>query len=384
MSALERLLAEAVGSGALSGVAVAVGDAAGTLVEAASGERAPGAAMAADTVCWIASMTKAVTTTAALQQVERGRLALDTPIAAVLPELATPQVLEGYSPSGAPLLRPARRPITLRHLLTHTSGFSYNTWNADIDRYMVENDIPGTGSCQLKTLTTPLVFDPGTAWEYGIGIDWAGRAVEAVTGRRLREVLAEDVLGPLGMVDTGFQLGVAQRARLASMHRRAADGGLTPIAFELPQAPEFDMGGGGLYGTARDYLRFCRMWLNGGSLDGVRVLSPAMVAEASRDSIAPLAVRPMVTAQPGRSNDLNLFPEMRKGWGLSFLINEADVAGGRAAGSLAWAGLANTYYWIDPQRGWAGVLTTQVLPFADPRVLDVFAGVERLVYAGGL
>jgi methyl acetate hydrolase len=384
MSALERLLAEAVGSGALSGVAVAVGDAAGTLAEAASGERAPGAAMAADTVCWIASMTKAVTTTAALQQVERGRLALDTPIAAVLPELAAPQVLEGYSPTGAPLLRPARRAITLRHLLTHSSGFSYNTWNADIDRYMVENDIPGTGSCQLKTLTTPLVFDPGEAWEYGIGIDWAGRAVEAVTGRRLREVLAEDVLGPLGMVDTGFQLGAAQRARLARMHRRAADGGLAHIPFELPQAPEFDMGGGGLYGTARDYLRFCRMWLNGGSLDGARVLSPAMVAEASRDSIATLAVRPMITAQPARSNDLDLFPGMRKGWGLSFLINEADIAGGRAAGSLAWAGLANTYYWIDPQRGRAGVLTTQVLPFADPRVLDVFAGVERLVYAGAV
>jgi len=381
MSALKRLLEEAVASGAVRGVAVTAGDAAGTLVEAAAGERAPGAAMAADTVCWIASMTKAVTTTAALQQVEKGRLALDTPIGAVLPDLAKPLVLEGYSPGGEPVLRPARRPITLRHLLTHTSGFSYNTWNANIDRYMAANDIPGTGSCRLKTLTTPLVFDPGDAWEYGIGIDWAGRAVEAVTGRRLREVLADEVLGPLGMGDTGFRIGQPQRARLAFMNRRTADGGITPIPFEMPQEPEFDMGGGGLYGTARDYLRFCRMWLNRGALDGARVLSEAMVAEAMRDSISPLAVRPMVTAQPGRSHDLDLFPDMRKGWGLSFLINEQDVPGGRAAGSMAWAGLANTYYWIDPGRGRAGVLTTQLMPFADPRVLEIFAGFERLVYA---
>jgi len=381
MSALQRLLDEAVASGAVSGVAVAAGQAGGTLHEAAAGERAPGAAMAPDTVCWIASMTKAITATAALQQVEKGRLALDAPIAAVLPELARPQVLEGYAPSGEPMLRPARRPITLRHLLSHTSGFSYNTWNADIDRYMVENDIPGTGSCRLKTLTTPLVFDPGERWEYGIGIDWAGRAVEAVAGRRLREVLADDVLGPLGMADTGFRLNPPQRSRLAVMHRRAADGGLSPIPFEMPQEPEFDMGGGGLYGTVRDYLRFCRMWLNAGTLEGERVLSPAMVAEAMRDSIAPLAVRPMITAQPGRSNDLELFPEMRKGWGLSFLINAEDVAGRRAAGSLAWAGLANTYYWIDPRRDRAGILTTQILPFADPRVLRLFEAVERLVYA---
>ena len=381
MSTLENALRDAVAAGAARGIAVTAGDAAGTLVEAAAGERGPGSAMAPDTVCWIASMTKAITTTAALQQVESGRLSLDGPIGEVLPALAKPMVLEGFSDAGEAMLRPSKRPITLRHLLTHTGGFSYNTWNADIARFMEANGIPGTGSCKLATLSTPLVFDPGERWEYGIGIDWAGQAVEAVTGQRLGEVLAERVLGPLGMHDTGFRIGAEQRARLSWMHRRTADGAITPIPFELPQEPEFHMGGGGLYGTARDYLRFCRMWLNRGALDGARILSGAMVAEASRDSIAPLSVRPMVAALPGSSNDVELFPGMRKGWGLSFLINDEAVPGGRAAGSLAWAGLANTYYWIDPQRDRAGVITTQLLPFADPGVLEVFGAFERAVYA---
>jgi len=381
MTSIEARLRDAVAAGAARGIAVAAGSSAGTLFEAAAGERAPGAAMAPDTVCWIASMTKAITAVAALQQVEAGRLTLDGPIAEVLPALADHPVLEGFNPDGTAILRPARRPMTLRHLLTHSSGFSYNTWNADTLRYMEANGIPPTGSCQLKTLTTPLAFDPGTRWEYGIGIDWAGQAVEAVTGKRLGEVIAERITGPLGMADTGFRIGEAQRARLSDMHRRGADGALSPIAFGLPQEPEFDMGGGGLYGTARDYLRFCRMVLNGGALDGARILSPAMVAEASRDSLAPLTVQPMVTAIPGASNDVELFPGMRKGWGLSFLINSEPGPDGRAAGSLTWAGLANTYYWIDPQRDRAGVITTQQLPFADPQVLAVFSAFERAVYA---
>jgi CubicO group peptidase (beta-lactamase class C family) len=280
------------------------------------------------------------------------------------------------------MLRPARKSLTLRHLLTHTSGFSYDMWNPEIGAYMAAREVPGIIGCQRKALTTPLVAEPGERWEYGIGIDWAGLAVEKVTGRRLADVLADDVLGPLGMADTAFRIGPAQRARLASMHAKAPDGTLAVIPFEVPQDPEFHMGGGGLYGTVTDYLRFCRMWLNAGTLDGQRILAPETVREAMRDQIAPLEVGPMKSAMPASTHDVELFPGMRKGWGLSFLINQDDVPGGRAAGSLAWAGLANTYYWIDPARDRAGVIATQILPFADPAVLQAFDAAERAVYAG--
>ncbi|MBK1660278.1 serine hydrolase domain-containing protein [Paracraurococcus ruber] len=383
MAEIETLLQDAVAKGVARGIAVTAGDSKGVLLEAAAGERAPGQPMAPDTVVWIASMTKAITATAALMQVERGRLTLDGPIREVLPDLAEPNVLTGFAPEGGePMLRPARRPITLRHLLTHTSGFSYDIWNPEIGAVMAARGIPGIIGCQRAALTTPLVADPGERWEYGIGIDWAGLAVETVTGKRLGEVLREEVLGPLGMADTGFRLGAAQRTRLSDMHARGEDGSLAAIPFEVPQDPEFEMGGGGLYGTVRDYLRFCRMWLNRGVLDGARILSEAMAAEAMRDSIAPLEVTPMRTALPGSSHDVELFPGMRKGWGLSFLINEKDVPGMRAAGSLAWAGLANTYYWIDPKRDRAGVIATQQLPFADPKVLATLDAFERAVYAG--
>jgi CubicO group peptidase (beta-lactamase class C family) len=380
---MDTVLREAVERGEVVGVAATAGNAAGTLYEGAFGKRGADqdAAMAPDTVVWIASMTKAVTTVAAMRQVEAGRLSLDAPIGGVLPQLAAPSVLEGFDADGAPRLRPAARPVTLRHLLSHSSGFSYDIWNADIGRYMAARNIPGIIACEHAALTTPLVADPGTRWEYGIGIDFAGLAVEAVTGKRLGQVIAEEIAGPLGMTDTAFRIGDAQRARLASVHARGPDGTLAPIPFEIPQAPEFEMGGGGLYGTVRDYLRFCRMILNEGTLDGARILSPATVAEMRRDQIAPLEVGPMRTANPASSHDVELFPGMRKGWGLSWLINDRDGPDGRAAGSLFWAGLANTYFWIDPRRDRAGVIATQILPFADPKVLALLGALERAVYA---
>ena len=380
---IDAVLRGAVERGEVPGVAAVAGSRAGTLYEGAFGRRGLDRpdAMTVDTVVWIASMTKAVTTVAALQQVEEGRLTLDGPVAEAVPALASPQVLEGFAADGAPRLRPARRPITLRHLLTHSSGFSYNIWNAEIGRHMEREGLPGIITCRRDALRTPLVADPGERWEYGIGIDWAGLAVEAVTGQRLDAVLRERVLGPLGMRDTGFRIGEAQRARLASMHARGPDGSLAAIPFEVPQDPEFHMGGGGLYGTAPDYLRFCRMVLNGGALDGARILRPETVADMARDQIAPLEVGPMRTALPASSHDVELFPGMRKGWGLSFLINTEEGPGGRAAGSLFWAGLGNTYYWIDPARDRAGVIVTQILPFADPKVLALLGAFERAVYA---
>ena len=351
----------------------------GPIYEGAFGRRAlpDGAPMTADTVFWIASMTKAVTSTAAMQLVEEGKLALDRPIAAVLPELAAPQVLEGFDDAGEPRLRAARRPITLRHLLTHTAGFGYGIWNPDLGRYIEKTGTPDIITCRNAALALPLIFDPGDQWDYGINIDWVGKAVERASGQKLGRYFAERIFAPIGMTDTGFALTADRRARLAGMHARGEDGALAAIPFELPQEPEFEMGGGALYGTAADYLAFARVFLN----DGRPVLRPETVRLMSENAIGDLEVRLLRTAMPEYSNDAEFFPGMVKKWGLGFMISTAPAPGGRSAGSLAWAGLGNTYFWIDQAKGIAGVILMQLIPFADPKALAVFDGFEKAVYA---
>lgn len=338
--------------------------------------------MTLDSVFWIASMTKAITTAAAMQLVEQGKLSLDAPIGKVLPDLASPQVLEGFDASGEPKLRPAKNPITLRHLMTHTAGFCYNMWNGDMVQYLEKTGLPAVTTCKNDALKLPLMTDPGTRWEYGINIDYVGKAVEAVSGKRLDAYLRDHLFNPLGMTDTAFKIGEAQRQRLVGMHGRNPDGSLAPIPFELEQDPEFHMGGGGLYGTAGDYIRFTQMILNQGSGNGNQVLKPETVAMMGQNHIGDLTMTKMTSAVAFATNDVDLYPDMVKKWGLSFLITTAQTAEGRSAGSLAWAGLANTYYWIDPARDVTGVILMQVLPFADPQCLEAFAGLERGVYAG--
>ena len=336
--------------------------------------------MSLDSVFWIASMTKAITATAAMQLVEQGKLALDEPIGKVLPDLAAPQIFEGFDDKGAPKLRPAKRAITLKHLLTHTAGYCYNIWNAAMGQHMEKAGIPGVTTCQNKALTTPLVFEPGERWEYGINIDWVGKAVEAASGKRLDAYLKDHIFTPLGMASTGFRLTPDMRARLVGMHARGGDGSLTPVPFEMVQEPEFHMGGGGLYGTGPDYIRFIRMLLNGGALDGARVLKPETVKLMAQNHIGDINVTPMKTALPDASNDVELYPEQDKKWGLGFLINTKRTAEGRSPGSLAWAGLANTYFWLDPARNVGGVILMQLLPFADKTCLGLFGTLERGVY----
>jgi methyl acetate hydrolase len=380
---VDRVLREAVERGDVPGVVAVAATRDGPIYEGAFGRRGlpDGAAMTADTVFWIASMTKAITSTAAMQLVEEGRLALDRPIADVLPELAAPQVLEGFDAAGEPRLRPARRPITLRHLITHTAGFVYDIWNPDIGRYMEKNGIPGIISCQNAALDLPLVFDPGDRWDYGINIDWVGKAVERASGRQLGDYFAERLFTPLGIKDTGFKLTAERRGRLTAMHVRGPDGSLAQIPFELPQEPEFEMGGGGLYGTAADYLAFAQLFLNEGGAGGRQVLKPETIRLMTQNAIGDLEVRLLKTAVPDYSNDAEFFPGMVKKWGLGFMISTAPVSGGRSAGSLAWAGLGNTYFWIDPARGVAGVILMQLIPFADAKSLAVFDAFEKALYA---
>ena len=379
---VDALFTQAVESKKMPGIVAMAATDKGVLYQGAFGRRELGkdAAMSLDTVVWIASMTKAITATAAMQLVERGKLALDAPAGQLVPDLAKAQVLDGFDAGGRPRLRAPKRPITLRHLLTHTAGYAYEIWREEIAKYQAVTNTPGITTCTNAALTTPLLFDPGEQWEYGISIDWAGKMVEAASGQRLDAYLQQNILGPLGMKDTSFKLSPGQRARLASVHQRDDKGVLAPIEFGLPEDPEFLMGGGGLNGTAPDYLAFTQMILHGGRLNGAQVLRPETVEQMAQNHIGPLEVGAMKSAMPGLSNDVELFPGMSKKWGLSFLINTAALPTGRAAGSLAWAGLANTYFWIDRSKRVCGVFLSQVLPFFDDTAIDLFVKFETEVY----
>jgi len=387
LNVVDEVLRQAADTKEVPGVVAVAANSDGVIYEGAFGKRdlAKGTDMTADSVFWIASMTKALTATAAMQLVEQGKLQLDEPISKVLPQLAAPQVLEGFDDKGQPKLRPAKRPITLRQLLTHTAGFTYDLWDADTAQYVKVADLPGIISCKNAALTTPLAFDPGDRWEYGINIDFAGKAVEAVSGKGLNVYLREHIFQPLGMKDTDFVIGPDQKTRLVTVHSRKADGGLDPIEFGVPQEPEFFMGGGGLYGTARDYLAFLQMLMHGGEFNGARLLRPETVAQMSKNNIGDVNISRVVlkTTAPASTPDVDmgqLFPGQDIKWGLSFLINPQEGPAGRSGGSLSWAGLANTYFWVDPSKQVAGVIMTQVLPFADPRVLGLYGKFESSLY----
>jgi CubicO group peptidase (beta-lactamase class C family) len=378
MNIIDAFLSTATEKGEVPGVVAVATTADQTLYSGAFGTRdlSTAAPMTTDTVFWIASMTKALVSAAAMQLVERGVLSLDQDAGEVVPELADCQVLEGFDADGGARLRPARGPITVRHLLTHTAGFTYDFLHADTGRYMKAAGLPPRGSGRRASLETPLAFDPGERWEYGIGIDWLGLVIEAASGRSLDAYLREHVTGPLGMASTDFTLTPERRARLARMHARRA-GALEPINFENTPSPEFFSGGGGLYGTAPDYAAFIRAMLGGGG----GVLSPETVALMAQNHVGDLPAGIMEPALPHLSNSVDLFPGSVCRWGLGFLINTEPVPNGRAAGSLSWAGLANTYYWIDLERGVGGVMMMQILPFGDERALELLRGFERGVYS---
>ncbi len=362
-------------------VAIACGRA-GNFYEGAAGVRRLGAAeaMTTDSVFVLFSCAKAITGTAVLQLVEEGLLDLDRPAKLYASDIGELQVLEGFDEAGGLKLRPPKRDVTTRMLMLHTSGVGYHYFNAALKRLAVEQGLPDPRLGTKRGLMTPLLFDPGDQWEYGLGIDWCGLVVEGVLGERLDSVLKARVFDRLGMTDTGFVLSPSMRARRASMHQRGRDGALAPIAFELPEDPEVFMGGGALFGTAPDTMRFLRMWLNDGMGENGRVLKPQTIAMAARDGLDGMAIRRMISVSRGVTHDLEFFPGLRKTWGLTFMVNEEDAPTGRPAGSIGWAGLANLYYWIDRKNGVAGFWATQLFPFMDPAALNGFLAFETALY----
>jgi CubicO group peptidase (beta-lactamase class C family) len=337
-------------------------------------------AMTRDTVFRIASMVKLITSVAALQLVEQEKLSLDAPVPDIDPALGSPQVLNGFDARGIPQLRPPQRPISLRHLLTHTSGLSYRLWDAKAARYAKSLDLLAPEE-RSRAPRTPLMFDPGERWQYGPSIDWVGRIVEFISGEPLDAYFRKHILDPLGMNDTAFVISPQQRLREASVHRRGPIGSLAPQPLERQSERQSFSGGGGIYSTGPDYLTLIRMLLQGGALDGVRILRPDTVALMGQNQIGKIEAGVLKTTTPALSNDVDFFPGISLKWGLGHMINMQPIPDGRSAGSLTWGGLLNTYYWIDPGRRIAAVFMTQVLPFADKRALRIYRQFERGVYA---
>jgi len=381
---IDGVLRQAVDAKEVPGVVAMAATDRGVLYEGAFGLRAldQSTPMTLDTVFRIASMTKAITSVAAMQLVEQGKLKVEEPVPNIDPGLGSPQVLEGFDAAGAPKLRPAKRPITLRHLLTHTAGFSYDVWDADTGRYIKAAGLPARTTGKLASIRTPLAFDPGDKWEYGVNTDWAGRLVEVLSGQPLDVYFRDKIFAPLGMKDSGYVVSAEQRARQARVHARQADGVLAPQPWEAaPVAnPEFWSGGGPLYSTAGDYLTFLQMMLNGGSWNGVRLLKSETVAEMNKNHTGTIPAGIMKTQNPGLSNDVDLFPGAEIRWGLGYMLNMQPGPNGRSAGTVSWGGIFNTYYWIDPSKRVTGLIMTQILPFADTRALKLYGQFERGVY----
>ncbi|MYH94737.1 MAG: beta-lactamase family protein [Acidimicrobiaceae bacterium] len=386
------------GSPRVPGVAAVATDRDGVIYAGARGERVLGGdAFTTDTVCAIFSTTKAIGGTACLQLVEQGDLDLDAPAKEYVQRIGGLQVLEGLDDDGSPRLRAPKSDITTRQLLTHTAGLTYDFFNETYTRLANEQGQPWVVEASYASIETPLLFDPGEQWEYGSNIDWAGLVVEGITGKRLGDVFAERILGPLGMDSTAFSMTPAMRERMATIHAREdSDGSLIPLpGVELPPDPEVHMAGHGLYGTAEDYAKFIRMWLNDGAgPGGEQILRPETVEMACRNHLpegmfikmlpglgaTEVAKTVLPVSNPRLSNDAEFFPGMPKTWALSFMINEEEAPTGRPAGALAWAGLANLYFWIDRANGVGGFWATQIFPFADPTSVGGFLDFEKAVY----
>ena len=374
---IDQRLREAVERKDVPGVVALVTDRKGVVYQGAFGvaDVATGRALAADALFRIASMTKPVTSTAAMQLIEQGKLALEDPVEKYLPEMAKLPVFDSFdAKTGNYHLHISSKPITVRHVLTHTSGLGYPFTSAILRDFK-----PRAGETYPDG---PLLFEPGEKWWYGTSTDIVGRLVEKLSGQKLEDYFRQHILAPLGMNDTSYNVPQDKAVRLVAQQQRDGermDGAIVKQPTQPGLTIARPIGGGGLASTASDYGRFMRMLLNGGELDGKRVLKAETVALMGQNHIGAVSVPALAVALP-RSRDFTFVADGRDKFGLGFLITTDHVPGKRSAGSLSWGGINNTYFWVDQSRGIAGVILLQYLPFADPTALAVHDAFERAAY----
>lgn len=380
-AAIDRVLQDAVDAGAVPGVAAIAADRDGIIYEGAAGPKSAGGddPLTVDTHFRIMSMTKMVATAAALQQVEKGLLDLDAPIADYCPEFAEVQVLDGWD-GDTPRLRAPASQATVKQLVTHTSGLGYWFWSEDLVKWEAATSTPNVLSGANVIFTAPLLADPGTTFIYGINTDWLGKVVEAASGTTLDVAIKDGITGPLGMNDTAFTLNEGWKDSTTPVHVKGEDGSWIDSGIELNQTPEYFAGGHGLYSTPRDYIKFQRALLGGGEVGGVRILQRDTVDRAFTNQIGDLDFPSAIpTADPTATHEFNAGPGYK--WGLGLLLNTQDIPGMRRAYSGAWAGLCNTHFWVDPTTGICGSIYSNFLPFVPPEALELYANYEKALYA---
>ena len=376
MNGLNSVLDDAVAGGAVPFVVGMAGNADGITYSGASGQAAEGRDASEDTVFRIFSMTKAIGSVAAMLLIDRGKLSAETPVSDILPEWDALQVLDGFD-GDKPRLRAPRTVATVRHLATHTSGLEYEFWNHDVLKFMELTGHPTILTGLLQAMNYPLMTDPGTRWGYGPGIDWLGRIVETVDGRRIDVFCREEIFEPLGMSSTAFEPGGLED-RLASVSIRGEDGKFGPMDLAPPPNPEVYGMGHALYSTPADYMRFLRMILNGGQLSGNRVLTEAGAAAMQSDHMAGLAFETMHSSSP-LTADVVLDGDPSHCF--FAVLHRSGIDGKRSAGTMSWAGVLNSHYWVDPAKDVAAVIMTQSLPFVEPPFMRTYDAFERAVYA---
>jgi CubicO group peptidase (beta-lactamase class C family) len=362
----------------IPGIVALVVDADRVVYEGAFGRQdvAAGAPMAADSIFRIASMTKPVTSVAVMMLVQEGDVGLDDPVSRYLPAFENKPVIESFNAADKSYtVRPATGPITVRHLLTHTSGLGYAFSNHTLAA-LVGNAGPGASVAEF-----PLLHDPGARWTYGESTRVLGQLVEKVSGQALDDFLAERIFVPLGMSDTSYTVPASKARRVVTVHRTTPDGLLEAANPAAITAPVY--GDGGLHSTAADYAKFIQLLLNGGRApNGMRLLSEATVALMGDNHIGAIFVEQQPAALPALTEPFPLGAGRDK-FGLGFQITGPHTDKlARSPGSMSWAGLFNTEFWIDPARGIGGVLLMQYLPFYDVAAIETLQGFERRVYEG--
>ena len=382
-SAIDKVLRDAVAAGAVPHVAAIAADRDGIIYEGGAGPRTAGEsndAVTTSTVFHIMSMTKMVATTAALQQAERGELNLDAPVDTYRPEFAEVQVLEGFD-GDTPRLRPPASQATVRHLITHTSGAAYWFWNEELVRYEKVTGIPNVVPGNANAFKAPMLSDPGTRFNYGINTDWLGKVVEAVAGKGLDVVVKENIAGPLGMNDTMFLLDSGRKDNAVTVHVKNEAGQWTSAGFIANfDSPDWWPAGHGLASTPRDFIRFERMLLRGGELDGERILRQETVDAAFSNQIGDLDFPAEIpSADPPVTGPLRAGPGFK--WGYGLLLNTMDIPGRRRAWTGAWAGLFNTHFWIDRSTGICASIYTNSLPFITDEAWKLYGDFESALYA---
>jgi methyl acetate hydrolase len=380
-SALQQVLNNAVSSNQMPFAVGMTANAAGTTFAGAAGDAAPGLMASTDTVFRIFSMTKSVGSTAAMILIDQGKLDFDTPVQSILPEFADMRVLEGWD-GDKPKLRAPKTQCTVRHLATHTSGLEYEFWRSETGEFMEKTNHPSILSGTKASMFYPMLTDPGTRWGYGVSIDWLGLVVEKISGMRIDAFLKKNILDPLGMTDTDVEIRSHMKPRLASVKARGPDGNFGDFEIAPPANPEVYGMGHALYSTPQDYLRFLRMFLNKGALDGNRVLSEKGVERMFENHMGALKFEKMVSVAQPLTADFDPFGGTTKTHSFGFMRNESDIPGRRRAGSQSWAGVLNTHYWIDPRANLAAVIMTQTLPFVEAPLMAAYDAFEQAAYLG--